>query len=152
MSKMAREKGKRGEREAAKLIADTFRVEASRGCQFAGGEDSPDIRTAIEKVHFEVKRTEALRLWDALDQAIKDANGNVPVVLHRANNRPWVAIVHVDDLPRLAVQLYLTLAANPTYGANDDESVSDTDDENAPSWRECQIRRDGIAKSDGRLG
>ena len=149
---MAREKGKRGEREAAKLIADTFRVEASRGCQFAGGEDSPDIRTAIEKVHFEVKRTEALRLWDALDQAIKDANSNVPVVLHRPNGKPWVAICLVRDLPRLAVQLYLTLAANPTYGVNDDESISDTDEEDTSAGQECQLSRDGIAESDGRLG
>ena len=152
MSKMAREKGKRGEREAAKLIAETFRVEAARGCQFAGGEDSPDIRTAIEKVHFEVKRTEKLCLWPAVNQAVEDAGDNVPVVLHRANGKPWVAIVRVDDLPRLAVQLYLTLAANPTYGANDDESVSDTDEEDTSTGQECQLSRDGIVKSDGRLG
>jgi len=143
MSRTSRNKGKRGEREAAKLIADTFRVEASRGCQFAGGEDSPDIKHTIDKVHFEVKRTEALRLWDALDQAIKDANSNVPVVLHRPNGKPWVAICLVRDLPRLAVQLYLTLAANPTYGGNDDESISDTNDENGASGQESGHDRDG---------
>jgi len=143
MSKMAREKGKRGEREAAKLIADTFRVEASRGCQFAGGEDSPDIRTAIEKVHFEVKRTEKLCLWPAVNQAVEDAGDNVPVVLHRANGKPWVAIVRVDDLPRLAVQLYLTLAANPILGGDDDEGLSDTNDEDGASGQESGHDRDG---------
>ncbi len=68
------------------------------------------MRAAIPGVHFEVKRVEALRLYPALEQAIEDAGENVPVVLHRANQKPWVAIVRLDDLPKLAVQLYLTLA------------------------------------------
>ncbi len=80
--------------------------------QFHGGPDAPDIRTAIEGVHFEVKRCEALRLHEALAQAIADANDNIPTVLHRANGRPWIAIVRLNDLPQLATQLYLTLSAN----------------------------------------
>jgi len=80
--------------------------------QYHGGPDAPDVRTAIDGVHFEVKRCEALRLSEALAQAVDDANGKVPVVLHRANGRPWIAIVRLDDLPILATQLYLTLSAN----------------------------------------
>ncbi len=75
-------------------------------------DDAPDVRAAIPGVHFEVKRVEALRLYPALEQAAADAGENVPVVLHRANQQPWVAIVRLDDLPKLAVQLYLTLAEN----------------------------------------
>ena len=41
-----------------------------------------------------------------------DAGDSLPGGLPRANRRPWGAIVRLDDLPRLAVQLYLTLAAN----------------------------------------
>ncbi|MCI0333659.1 MAG: hypothetical protein L0228_10610 [Planctomycetes bacterium] len=108
----SRNKGKRGEREAAAEVGRLFRTEASRGCQFAGGDNSPDIRTAIARVHFEVKRAETIRLYDALNQAIADAGENIPVVLHKQNRQPWVAIVRLDDLPQLAVQLYLTLAQN----------------------------------------
>ena len=57
-------------------------------------------------------QTEALRLYPAMEQAVGDAGQNIPVVLHRANQHPWVAIVRLDDLPQLAVQLYLTLAQN----------------------------------------
>jgi hypothetical protein len=57
-----------------------------------------------------VKRAEALRLYPALEQAVGDAPEKIPVVLHRANNQPWVAIVRLDDLPRLATQIFLTLA------------------------------------------
>jgi hypothetical protein len=39
-----------------------------------------------------------------LEQAIADAGDHIPVVLHRANKRPWVAIVRLDDLPRLKTE------------------------------------------------
>jgi Holliday junction resolvase len=110
MGARSRRKGQRGEREAAAELRRLFGVDARRGCQFAGGTDSPDVVTAIDGVHFEIKRVEEFRLYPALDQAANDAGAQVPVVLHRMNQRPWVAIVRLDDLPRLATQLYLTLA------------------------------------------
>ena len=110
MGSRSRNKGKRGEREAAAEIRRLFRTEAFRGRQFSGSDDSPDIVTGIAGVHFEVKRTEAFRPYDALEQAVRDAGPKVPVVLHRKNGKPWVAVVALEDLPQLAVQLYLTLA------------------------------------------
>ncbi|MBS0208862.1 MAG: hypothetical protein JSS27_07910 [Planctomycetes bacterium] len=112
MGLKSRNKGKRGEREAAAELRRLFRVDANRGCQYAGGHDSPDIRTSIPRVHFEVKRAEAFRLYPALNQAIHDADQAIPVVLHKQNQQPWVAVVRLDDLPQLAVELYLTLAQN----------------------------------------
>ena len=112
MGAKSRRKGVRGELEAAAELRRLFGVDARRGRQFRGTDESPDVQVDIPEMHFEVKRTEALRLYEALAQAAKDAGDNVPVVLHRANRKPWVAIVPLDDLPRLAVQLYLTLAAN----------------------------------------
>jgi len=112
MGGKSRRKGCRGELEAAAELRRLVGVEARRGRQYCGCDDAPDVRAAIPDVHFEVKRVEALRLYQALEQAVADAGDNVPVVLHRANQRPWVAIVLLEDLPRLAVQVYLTLAAN----------------------------------------
>jgi hypothetical protein len=111
MGARSRRKGRRGELEAAAEIRRLFRVEARRGCQFQGGEGSPDVQTGLADVHFEVKRREAFRLYDALDQAIADGGANVPVVLYRANGRPWVAIVRLDDLPRLAAALRVATIA-----------------------------------------
>jgi hypothetical protein len=110
MGLRSRNKGKRGEREAAAEIRRLLRTEARRGRQFCGSVESPDVVTDIENVHLEVKRAETLQLYDALEQAIRDAGGQIPVVLYRANHRPWVAIVRLDDLPQLAVTIYLTLA------------------------------------------
>jgi len=105
MGMRSRRKGCCGEREAAAEIARLFQVEARRGRQYCGDPEAPDIRTAIPGVHFEVKRCEALRLYAALEQALHDAGENIPVVLHRANRRPWVLIIRLDDVPRLVVQL-----------------------------------------------
>ena len=108
----SKRKGARGEREAAGELARLFGIEARRGQQFQGGPDSPDVVTELEGVHFEVKRCESLSLYAALEQAIADAGDNIPVVLHRRSRKPWLAIVRLDDLPRLSTQLYLTLAEN----------------------------------------
>lgn len=107
----SKRKGKTGEREAAAKLNELFNCSACRGVQFHGGEDSPDIRCDIPGLHFEVKRSEKLVLWAALEQAIADAGEKKPVVLHRPNKRQWVAVMLLDDLPEIAVQLYLTLQA-----------------------------------------
>jgi len=113
MGTKSRRKGKRGELEAAAELRRLFGIDARRGRQYCGAPEAPDVRTAIDQVHFEVKRTEWLRLYPALAQASADAgNEKIPVVLYRSNRQPWVAIVRLEDLPRLAVQLYLTLTRN----------------------------------------
>lgn len=110
MGMKSRRKGKLGELEAAAEVRRLFQVDACRGVQRCGGPDAPDISTAIEGVHFEVKRCERLLLSAAVEQASRDAGPHVPVVLHRSNRRPWLATVPLEDLPRLATQIYLTLA------------------------------------------
>lgn len=114
MGAKSRRKGKRGELEAAAEIRRLFGIHACRGRQYQGSDDSPDLRTEIPLVHFEVKRKERLCLYEAMEQAVDDAGDNLPVVLHRANGKPWLAIVRLEDLPQLTVQLYLTLVARPS--------------------------------------
>jgi hypothetical protein len=63
-------------------------------------------------VHFEVKRAEKLSIYPAMAQARKDAGEAIPVVAHRRNLEEWVAVVPLDDLPKLAVTLFHVLADN----------------------------------------
>lgn len=77
MGLRSRNKGKAGEREAAAEIRRLFGVEAHRGRQYSGSDESPDIVTAIPDLHFEVKRAEAFRLYPALEQATNDADVRV---------------------------------------------------------------------------
>ncbi len=110
MSKRSRDKGKRGELEAAKLLM-AYGFEAKRGQQHSGGADSQDVKHNIPGVHIEVKRVERLNIGDAMKQAIEDAEstgkGEVPVVLHRMNNKPWFVTMRAEDF--LSVQRLLNL-------------------------------------------
>ncbi len=98
----SRSKGKRGELEAAKAWVQSLGGEARRGQQFAGGNDSPDVVTSFQDIHLEVKRTERGNPYGWIDQAVADCQGKCPVVLHRRNNREWLAIVRLTDVRRLA--------------------------------------------------
>lgn len=105
MGRRSLTKGKRGEREAAAEIRRLFGTDAARGRQFSGSPDSPDIVTGLVDIHFEVKRAESLQIYPSIEQATGDAGCQVPVVLHRRNGKPWLAIVPLEQLPRLAALL-----------------------------------------------
>jgi len=96
----SRDKGKRFEREAAKAITATFGVEAKRGIQFKGGDESPDIITGLKGLHFEVKAVEKLNLMEAFEQAKRDAKANIPVVMHKKNRTGWFLTMRLEDVKR----------------------------------------------------
>ena len=103
MGRASRDKGKRGEREAAAELGALLGVDAQRGAQHRGGPDSPDVVLDGVRLHVEAKRTERLSLYAALAQADEDAPKDaVPIVWHRANMRNSVVIVDTRDLVRLA--------------------------------------------------
>ena len=97
----SKRKGKAGELEAAAELRRVLGVEARRGVQYAGGPDSPDV-VGLPGVHIEVKRTERLNIREAIEQAMRDAGADVPIVLHRQNRTPWLVTVALVALPRLA--------------------------------------------------
>lgn len=104
MAKNSRAKGKAGELELAALLR-AHGFEARRGQQYAGGGDSPDIVHDMTGFHVECKRTEALRLYDALAQAHRDKKPDEQaVVFHRANNRPWVVVMDAGEFLKLVAE------------------------------------------------
>jgi hypothetical protein len=109
MGRASREKGKRGEREAAAELGAILNVEARRGVQYQGGPGSPDVVLPGVPIHVEAKRTERLQLWSALEQAKADAPaGSVPIVWHKPNRRGSVVIVETDSLWQLAHAVFMS--------------------------------------------
>ena len=109
----SKRKGAAGEREAAKEFQDKFPgLEAHRGRQYHGGPGTPDVMLSIDNVHLEVKRTETFNLYKALNQAREDADGKVPVVLHRRSREKWVVCVELDRLPEF-VRIMAPLTKEP---------------------------------------
>lgn len=96
-----RQKGAAGEREFAHLLRE-HGYEAERGVQHSGGKDSPDVKTNMHGVHWEIKRTERLRLHDALKQSQRDAGEDeMAVVGYRRNHDEWIVIQPFEDWIKL---------------------------------------------------
>ena len=95
----SKQKGKRGELELAKALQQ-YGYDVRRSVQYNGKaeEGQPDL-LGLPHIHVECKRTEKLKLYDAIDQAKRDSKGTdqLPVVFHRKNNCEWVAIMTLDD-------------------------------------------------------
>ena len=103
-------KGKRGERELAKALTETFGVSCRRGQQYSGIEGEDVV--GLPGVHIESKRTEKLSLYAAIEQAVRDADeSQVPTVFHKKNRKEWLCVVRLDDLPKLVERLYLLMCS-----------------------------------------
>jgi Holliday junction resolvase len=94
MGKMSKAKGARGERELASKLRE-YGYDCRRGQQYCGANGDADV-VGLPGVHIEVKRTERLQLYEALEQAKADAKGKIPIVMHRKNDCQWVAILPLD--------------------------------------------------------
>jgi len=96
----SRQKGKRGELEAARVLRD-YGYDTHRGVQYKGGADSPDV-TGLPYCHLEIKRVEKLNIHDAIDQAKRDkAPDELAVVMHRKNNCEWLITMPISDWIKL---------------------------------------------------
>lgn len=94
----SRNKGKVGERElAAALRAEGFES-ARRGQQYSGSETSADV-VGLPGIHIECKRVERLNIYEAMEQAQRDAgeSGELPAVFHRRNRKPWLVTMPLSD-------------------------------------------------------
>ena len=103
MSINSREKGKRGELDLAAFLRDHGYVDARRSVQHCGYNGDADVVGALPGYHLEVKRVERLNLDAAFEQSVRDArDGEIPVVVHRRNRKPWMITMRFEDfLPLL---------------------------------------------------
>lgn len=103
MSKFSREKGKRGEREVARIIQDVVNE--------VFGENAPRIQrntlqsdkggfdlVGLEDFAIEVKRHEKLNVKAWWRQTVKQAGKDkLPVLFYRQNNTPWSVMCIIDN-------------------------------------------------------
>lgn len=96
----SREKGKRGELEAAHLLKE-YGYEARRSQQYAGINSDADV-VGLPHIHLEIKRVEKLNIDNALAQSVRDAKEDeIPVVMHRKNRAEWLVTMTFADWIRL---------------------------------------------------
>lgn len=98
----SRRKGAKGELEFAHECEKYGFENVHRTAQLTGKVEGASADCiGLEGIHIEVKRVEALNLDNAMEQAIRDskvqAKGNIPVVFHRKNRKPWKASMLFED-------------------------------------------------------
>ena len=96
----SKQKGARGEREFAKFC--NFEGYSVRRGQQYNGIEGEDV-VGLPGIHVEVKRVERLNIYDAMDQAIRDARNTdkIPIVAHKKNNKYWLIMMEAEDFFKL---------------------------------------------------
>ena len=112
----SKQKGAEGERELARKLKE-YGYDAKRSVQYNGKDGEADV-IGLPHIHAEVKRVERLNIYDAMEQAKRDAkNGDKPTVFHRKNRREWLVTMELDEF----MKLYEAYEANQRLRAYIDE-------------------------------
>jgi hypothetical protein len=116
MSTMARNKGKRGEREIADLFIELMK-KVERKLWKSGYSDEVKRNTlqsdrggydlvGIPGLAIEIKRQETLNINTWWKQTLEQAKGSLmPVLIYRQNNKPW----------KVRTMVYLSIMGNGKY-------------------------------------
>ena len=92
----SRQKGKAGELELANKLKE-YGYDTQRSVQYNGKDGQADV-VGLPNIHIECKRVEQLNLYNAMDQAKRDAkNGDFPTVFHRKNRCNWLVTMELED-------------------------------------------------------
>lgn len=100
--KNSKRKGSKGELELAHKLKELGFPEARRSQQYSGTESTADI-IGTPGLHVECKRVEKLNIYNAIEQAERDAgsSGDKPIVMHRRNAKPWLATMYLEDFAEI---------------------------------------------------
>lgn len=100
MATNSKRKGKEGELELAHKLQE-YGYDAKRSVQYNGKDGQADV-LGLPYIHIECKRVEKLNIYDAIDQAKRDAkNGDKPTVFHRKNRCNWLVTMELDEFMEL---------------------------------------------------
>lgn len=92
----SRQKGKTGELELARKLKE-YGYDCRRSVQYNGKDGQADV-LGLPSLYIECKRVERLNLYNAMEQAKRDAkNGDAPTVFHRKNRSNWLVTMELDD-------------------------------------------------------
>jgi hypothetical protein len=102
----SRQKGKRGELEAAaEWNRHMPNAHARRSQQHSGTESASDlISPGTPHLWLEVKRVQALNLTAVMEKSKEQCGELAPVVLHRKNDSDWLVTFRLEDIKRFVQQ------------------------------------------------
>lgn len=97
----SRQKGASGERECAEQLRLTMGWAARRSQQFSGNAGDADlVIDQMPTIFPEVKRVQRLNIPEAMEKAVEQCKGKIPVLFHRTNRSKegWLVTLKLTDL------------------------------------------------------
>lgn len=96
----SRNKGAAGEREFINTHLRPYWPDACRNIDQFGSDKRDCLNVAA--CHFQIKRTESFRIWEAIKQAETEAAPiDLPVVAFRRNRSKWYCVIEASELVAL---------------------------------------------------
>lgn len=98
----SKQKGARFERQLASKLRE-YGYEARRTAQYCGNTGDASDVVGLPGIHIEAKHAEAMRLYEWMAQAKRDAGGGnrLPAVFHKKNNAEILVTMEFDDFMKL---------------------------------------------------
>lgn len=98
----SREKGAKFERDLAKILKK-YGFDCRRGQQYCGANGDADV-VGLDGIHIEAKAVERLNIYEAVNQAKRDAREDeLPAVFHKKNRCEILVTMPLPDW----MQLYM---------------------------------------------
>ena len=105
MAVNSKQKGARFERLLASKFREYGYTEARRTAQYCGNTGDASDVVGLPHLHIEAKHQEQMRLYDWMDQAVRDAAANggdlLPAVFHKKNNADILVTMRLDDFMKI---------------------------------------------------
>ena len=96
----SKRKGAKGEIELAHKLEE-YGYNTRRSVQYNGKDGQADV-IGLPHIHIECKRQEALNIYNAMEQAKRDAkHDDKPAVFHRKNRCNWLVTMELDEFMQL---------------------------------------------------
>lgn len=101
MAVNSKAKGARFERTLASKFREYGYADARRTAQYCGNTGDASDVVGLPGIHVEAKHAEAMRLYEWISQAKRDAEangkGNLPAVFHKKNNAEILVTMTLED-------------------------------------------------------
>ena len=116
MAVNSKQKGARFERTLARIFREEYGYnEARRTAQYCGNTGEASDVVGLPGLHIEAKHQEAMRLYDWMAQAKRDAEAGgekrLPAVFHKKNNYPILVTMELADF----MEIYREWEAGQAY-------------------------------------
>ena len=93
-------KGRKYEERIAKMLTKALGLEISRVPRSGALSIKGDIKSfkgILKRFNFELKYHHKLNIWDALEQASRDAEGKIPALIFSRDSSPDYVTIKLDD-------------------------------------------------------